>query len=540
LTIKPDNFPLPTEITVHLILIAIRILKIGLGAFLYHELHWVGGKLILDKKKVNSDDLGALPRSKEFPSELTSGWTCAKCYFRTGREMFCTNCGASLPDQARFCNQCGRTVQAILSRVCLSCGAALTQEETACGVCGARHRPCPQCGRLLAESALGCPGCGRLLRVPAGYELIPGEFEHPSMQQMNQTLRRSLVLNRMAESISRKVGKPWYESCFNSVQVTEKQYARVFELAMITAQRVGLTHVPAVYIEADRGYQSNTYGSEKDAFVNIGTFLPKLLNDRELMFILGHEFGHLKCRHALWMTVSLFLVGQTRSNIMSEGILGVISNPLKLIEGGVESVILSWMRVADLTADRVALLICGDIALARRTLFLLYFKSRKELDEVNIDEWTKQQEAQDLRMAKVSQLMASSTPYLGLRLRALEEFYRSPRYAELRNKVESGSGLDLAGLFDDAGRLKKCAKEVKGQAIATGVPKPGRPEPAKPAAAKPSGRKVKMIEGACPKCGQRFALPFASLPDKPAVELRCKQCRAKFKVNLSSIQKPTP
>jgi Zn-dependent protease with chaperone function len=374
--------------------------------------------------------------------------------------------------------------------------------------------------------------------VPAGYELIPGEFEHPSMQQMNQTLRRSLVLNRMAESISQKVGKPWYESCFNSVQATEKQYARVFELAMITAQRIGLTQVPAVYIEADRGYQSNTYGSEKDAFVNIGTFLPKLLNDRELMFVLGHEFGHLKCRHALWMTVSLFLVGQARSSIMSEGILGVISNPLKLIEGGVETVILSWMRVADLTADRVALLVCGDIALARRTLFLLYFKSRKELDEVNVDEWTKQQEAQASSMAKVSQMMASSTPYLGLRLRALEEFYRSPRYTELKNKVESGSGLDLTALFDDAGRLKKFAKEPKDKGIAAGLAGPTQPGQVRPAAAKPSGRKVKMIEGECPKCGHRFALPLNSLPDKSAVELRCKSCEAKFKVNLSSIRKP--
>jgi Zn-dependent protease with chaperone function len=374
--------------------------------------------------------------------------------------------------------------------------------------------------------------------VPAGYEFVPGEFEHPSMQPMNQALRRSLILNRMAESISRKVGKPWYESCFNSVQVTEKQYARVFELAMITAQRVGLTQVPAVYIEADRGYQSNTYGSEKDAFVNIGTFLPKLLNDRELLFILGHEFGHLKCRHALWMTVSLFLVGQARSNLMSEGILGVISNPLKLIEGGVESVILSWMRVADLTADRMALLACGDIALARRTLFLLYFKSRKELEEVNVDEWTKQQEDQSHTMAKVSQLMASSTPYLGLRLRALEEFYRSPRYAELRNRVESGSGLDLAPLFDRAGSLKKLAGEAGGKGMDAGASKSTPPGQKKPAE-KPPARKVKIVEGRCPKCGHRFALPFSALPNKPAIQLQCKSCGTRFKVNLGPIRQPS-
>src|SRR5512136_157832 len=355
--------------------------------------------------------------------------------------MFCTNCGAPLPDPAKFCNRCGQPVVA--------------------------------------------PPGGRPTVARTGYDLLPGEFEHPSMQAMNQTLRRSLVLNRMAESLSQKVGKPWYESCFNSVEVTDKQYGRVFELAGIAAKRIGFDRVPAVYIEADRGYQSNTYGSEEDAFVNIGTFLPKLLNDRELLFVLGHEFGHLKAKHALWMTVSMFLVGQARGNLMSEGILSYVSNPLKIVESGVESVISNWMRVADLTADRAALLVTGDIALARRTLFLLYFRSRKELDEVDVDTWTKQQEAQASAMTKISQLMTSSTPYLGLRLRALEEFYASPRYAELRSKVESGSGLDLAGLFDDKGGLKKFGK-----------PAPGPPAPP-----------GKVITGTCPHCRAAVRMP---------------------------------
>ena len=444
--------------------------------------------------------------------------------------MFCTNCGATLIDRARFCNKCGQPAPSpAAARACLACGAPLAEGELTCGACGARHRHCTQCGRLASVTALGCSGCGSLLRLPGGYEIVPGEFEHPSMQPMNQALRRSLVLNRLAETISQKVGKPWYESCFNSVQTTEKQYGRVYELAMVAAQRIGFPRVPAVYIEADRGYQSNTYGSEQDAFVNIGTFLPKLLTDRELLFILGHEFGHLKCRHALWMTVSMFLVGQARGNLMSEGILSYVSNPLKIIESGVESVITNWMRVADLTADRAALLVSGDIALARRTLFLLYFRSRRELSEVDVDEWTKRQEAQASAMTKVSQIMTSSTPYLGLRLRALEEFHASSRYAELRNRVESGSGLDLAGLFDDKGGLKKFAKPAAGPG--------GPPAPLKPAAAKPAGRKVRIVEGGCPKCGARFALPLATLPAKPVVDLNCGSCRAKFKLNLESARK---
>ncbi len=449
--------------------------------------------------------------------------------------MFCTNCGNALPDQAKFCNRCGQPVRVSPRAVCLACGAPLASPQTTCAACGARHRACANCGRLLPESALACPGCATLLNRPPSYTLVAAEFEHPAMQQVNQTLRQSIILNQAAETISAKVGKPWYESCFNSVQVTDKQYAKLAELAAIAARRVGFTHVPPVYIEADRGYQSNTYGSEADAFVNIGMFLPKLLADRELLFILGHEFGHLLCRHALWTTVSMFLCGQSRSNLMSEGLLALLSNPLKIVESGVESVIMNWMRVADLSADRAALLVCGDITVARRTLFLLYFKSRRELEEVDVEAWARQQESQDTSMAEVSQLMTSATPYLGLRLRALGEFYASPQYARMRDKVEAGSALDLDELFDAKGSLIKFAKPAK--------PPPGQ---AKVQATRPDGnapvkdtrRKVKVVEGRCPKCGQRFALPLDALPAGRVVEIDCRACRARFKINLGGLRAP--
>jgi Zn-dependent protease with chaperone function len=505
--------------------------------------------------------------------------------------MFCTGCGASLVEQARFCNLCGQPVQAATAGGdCLSCQKPLPPGSTVCAACGVRHKRCPECGKLVAETAAGCPGCGLIFGLPAGYEILPGEFEHPSMQQMNQTLRRSVVLNRMAESLSRKVGKPWYESCFNSVQTTEKQYARIHELSMIAARRMGFAKVPSVYIEADRGYQSNTYGSERDAFVNIGTWLPKLLNDREMLFILGHEFGHLKCHHALWMTVSMFLVGQMGGNLMSQGLMSYVSNPLKIIESGVESVIMNWTRVADLTADRAALLIAGDIAVAKRTLFLLYFRSRKELNEVDLDEWTKQQESQASAMTRFSQVMTSATPYLGLRLRALHEFYASPKYAALRDKMETAGGFGLDGLFDEQGFLKKFRKPDK-KGMATGQAGGGATAPAAakfvtgtcrgcktpfriplealvsggpqshtcmscgkviplpldrllgrkaaeaaPPPGKPARPTVKAVEAACPKCGTQVRLAGDSLRGKPFVTVQCRNCQKRFRLNLSPVR----
>jgi Zn-dependent protease with chaperone function len=401
--------------------------------------------------------------------------------------MFCNNCGSVLADGARFCGQCG--------------------------------------------AAVGAPASTAASGPPGGYVLDPREFEHPSMQRMNQMLRNSVMLRKSAESLSRTVGKPWYESTFNTIPATEKQYPRVLETGLLAARRLGAREVPPFNIELDHPYQTATYGSDKDAFVNIGSVLTRFMNDEELLFLLGHEMGHLLSHHALWTTVSLFLVGGQRQNLMSEGVMGFLSNPLKLIESGVESLVTNWMRVADFTADRAALLAVGSFDRAKRAIFLLHLRSRRELDEVDIDAWMKQVEGQDQRMSKLSQMMTSSTPYLGLRLVELRNFAASPQYEALRRKVEGASATPLDGLFDEKGYLKKLRPQRQ-------VPPPGRTAAVTPAgsgATDAPPAKVRMLQGACPTCRAPFAMRLVALPDKPFEDIPCRGCGKTFRLRLDMI-----
>jgi DNA-directed RNA polymerase subunit RPC12/RpoP len=47
---------------------------------------------------------------------------------------------------------------------------------------------------------------------------------------------------------------------------------------------------------------------------------------------------------------------------------------------------------------------------------------------------------------------------------------------------------------------------------------------------------VKMVNGVCPKCAAKFALPLEKLPNKPYVELQCNGCKQKFTLVLSNIR----
>ena len=50
--------------------------------------------------------------------------------------MQCTNCAAEVPEQRKFCGQCG----AALVRRCLACGAANPALNRFCGDCGTQLR----------------------------------------------------------------------------------------------------------------------------------------------------------------------------------------------------------------------------------------------------------------------------------------------------------------------------------------------------------------------------------------------------------------
>jgi len=432
--------------------------------------------------------------------------------------VYCSACGFPLPAEARFCPGCGRAVGATPAEpTCLSCRSKLPAKQLLCPSCGAEHQYCPHCGRLVLAKAISCPTCRGLVKVVSLGLLEPSEYEHPSMQIVNQAMRKSPILNAIAEKVSKKVGKPWYESTFTSMPVTERQYPRVHEVAVTAAQRLGLPRLPNVYVESSRSWSSATYGSRKDAFVNVGSFLTRLLRDRELLFVMGHEYGHLIGDHALWLTVSNLMFGEHRSSIMSDGVFGLLS-PTRLVSAGIEAVVTNWMRIADFTADRVGLLAVGDFEVARRALFLLYQKNRADLAEVDLDEWMRQQEASEPKITKVSQLMSSGAPYLGVRLNELKRFCESAQYRAARDKVEAAASEPLGRLFDDEGFLRRLGKP--------GAPRPAPPWPTLPGQAGPPSEGV--VRCSCPKCGKRLRVALRKPPSGDEAKVVCPACTQVF------------
>lgn len=110
--------------------------------------------------------------------------------------MLCSNCGTDLPDNSKFCLQCGRTTIPLAqdppttTAVCKKCGTELPPGARFCLRCG---RPVPgtirkpdppnvsfcDCGTKLPPKAYFCPMCGKGMNVGPNHP-ISLQLRNPS------------------------------------------------------------------------------------------------------------------------------------------------------------------------------------------------------------------------------------------------------------------------------------------------------------------------------------------------------------------------
>lgn len=154
-----------------------------------------------------------------------------------------------------------------------------------------------------------------------------------------------------------------------------------------------------------------------------------LLSDDELIFLIGHELGHMKCGHKTYhmLTEAMYrpMVGTELESIMS-----LVKLPL-----------LNWYRVSDYTADRIGLLCCQDIDVAIKTMVKMAGLPQKYHNQININSFIqqgidfKQNHSSFLEeIVKYISSNAACMPWLVLRAYELWEWYRSGEYGRILNK----------------------------------------------------------------------------------------------------------
>lgn len=97
----------------------------------------------------------------------------------------------------------------------------------------------------------------------------------------------------------------------------------------------------------------------------------------DLQAVIAHELGHLKCSHGVWLTMA---------NVLASNTLSV----LPLLSGAIEDGLLRWLRAAELTCDRAALLVAQDHRVVISSLMKLAGGSSKLNAELNVEAFLRQ------------------------------------------------------------------------------------------------------------------------------------------------------
>ena len=383
--------------------------------------------------------------------------------------------------------------------------------------------PCKVCGNTgagLGEDVLVCPECGWLRPLLPGYKLDRSVFLWAQDGQAMTKLQSISSLHAAVKAVSDKVGRPWIESTFNGIRLGPRQFPDIWVRAILAARILGLPKMPDVYISGDSQWNTYTYGTDTSAFIVLGTAILNNFQNDDLLFVLAREMGHCRAGHALWKTVSRFLVGDTSTHgILSNGVLNAISlSPTKWIQDAVDLPLMAWSRQADITADRAGLLALGDEALARRVLLAWSIRSARLLKQVNIEEWMKQEDASDDQMTRFSEMTTTSSMYTTRRLRLLGQSAREPELMRWSQSIQP---------------VRKRLTPPPQTAILPGMGTPlssvRRPLPAQgPVPANAPAPPPDSIRVLCNKCQTAMRIPLAVLRGKPSLNVRCPKCQNIF------------
>jgi Zn-dependent protease with chaperone function len=350
-------------------------------------------------------------------------------------------------------------------------------------------------------------------------------------------------LHAVVRNVSDKVGRPWIESTFNAIRLGPRQFPDVWNQAVLAARILGLPHMPDVYISGDQMWNTYTYGTENSSFIVLGTsHLINFAGD-ELLFVLSREMGHCRAGHALWNTVLRFIAGDVsvHTGLLSNGLINAI-NPTKLIQGAIDLPLMAWARQSEITADRAGLMAVGDEALARRVLLAWSIRSARLLQQVNIEEWLKQESASDDSMTRFSEMTTSSSMYTTRRLRLLgqaaheAELMRwSQSIQPVRRKLAPMPTQTAPGLGVGTVRKASAGAAARPAVPSAGAAQAGAGAPVgaavqvtaaqatatKPAVAPAPTDSIRVI---CNKCQAAMRVPLAVLRGKTVLNVRCPQC----------------
>jgi Zn-dependent protease with chaperone function len=212
------------------------------------------------------------------------------------------------------------------------------------------------------------------------------QFRHPLDRQATQNLKRLPGFDFLVRQFLGGVAEQYFymENIASSIQVSDRQLPWLNELLRSACAVLDL-EVPQLYVRQHPVPNAYTMAMRgKQPFIMIHTALIELLEPVEIQAVIAHELGHLKCEHGVYLTLANLLL--LASNQIPGG---------PILTQQLQNQMMTWVRCAELTCDRAALLATQDPQVMMSVLMKLCGGSPKLVGQLNLAAFIDQARAYD-------------------------------------------------------------------------------------------------------------------------------------------------
>jgi Zn-dependent protease with chaperone function len=263
-----------------------------------------------------------------------------------------------------------------------------------------------------------------LLKTPL-LGLRADHFRHPLDLQATENLKQlpgfDMVIRNLLGPLAEQVF--YLDNIASSVLVSEKQLPDLHRLLLEACRTLDL-EPPQLYIRQHPAPNAYTFAMRgKKPFIVVHTSLVDLLTPEEIQAVIAHELGHLKCDHGVYLTLANILIQLASLGGLAQGL---------------QAQLMEWVRCAEFTCDRAALLATQNPKVVASVLMKLSGGSPKLSAQLNLEAFLEQARAYDdisndqlgamLKQAMTEQL---THPVPVLRAREIDRWSCSQEYQAL-------------------------------------------------------------------------------------------------------------
>jgi Zn-dependent protease with chaperone function len=262
--------------------------------------------------------------------------------------------------------------------------------------------------------------------------LPPTAFQHPLDRQATENLKKikgfDWLVGKFIEYGFERID--YITHIGGGIRVGPRQMANHYAMLRECCDVLDMSE-PELYV-MQGGVNAYTSG-HNHPFIILETGLLELMDDEEIMAVIAHELGHIKCGHVLYKTMARGI--KPFIEMAGKATLGIGS----IVGSGVEAGLSAWNRRSELSADRAALLGMQNSQPCVTMLMKLAGGTTRHVQSLDSEQFLNQaraykegldQKTSD-RFYRFIANMGSSHPFPVERARALDEWVGSSEYNDI-------------------------------------------------------------------------------------------------------------